>query len=86
MSRSTRPRSSLTRYGYNRDYDAFPMRLAPHNFARVHKACLVNLDHIAEVVPWFSGNYLIRMNDASCTEIPMSRRYAAQLKKLTGWR
>ncbi len=30
-------------------------RLSQHNFARVHKAYLVNLGAIAEVVPWFSG-------------------------------
>jgi DNA-binding LytR/AlgR family response regulator len=60
-------------------------RLGPHNFARVHKGYLVNLDHVAEVAPWFSGTYVIRMADETRTEIPMSRRYAAQLKKLTGW-
>ncbi len=61
-------------------------RLSPHNFARVHKAYLVNLDHVAEVVPWFSGTYLIRMADEARTEIPMSRRYAKHLKKMTRWR
>jgi DNA-binding LytR/AlgR family response regulator len=61
-------------------------RLAAHNFARVHKAYLVNLDFVAEVAPWFSGAYTIRMQDAAHTEIPMSRRYAASIKKLTGWR
>ena len=61
-------------------------RLRPHNFARVHKAYLVNLDYVAEVVPWFSGTYLVRMADEAQTEIPMSRRYAAHLKKVTGWR
>ena len=60
-------------------------RLSPHNFTRVHKGYLVNLDHVAEVAPWFSGTYVIRMADETRTEIPMSRRYAAQLKKLTGW-
>jgi DNA-binding LytR/AlgR family response regulator len=60
-------------------------RLVPHNFARVHKAYLVNLDHVAEVSPWFSGAYVIRMLDANRTQIPMSRRYAAQLKKFTDW-
>jgi DNA-binding LytR/AlgR family response regulator len=61
-------------------------RLSPHNFARVHKAYLVNLDHVAEVVPWFSGTYLVRMADEARTEVPMSRRYAVHLKKMTGWR
>ncbi len=61
------------------------LRLCQHHFARVHKAYLVNLDHIGEVAPWFSGAYVIRMADAGHTEIPMSRRYAIQLKKLTGW-
>jgi DNA-binding LytR/AlgR family response regulator len=61
-------------------------RLAGHNFARVHKAYLVNLDSVVEVVPWFSGGYIIRMKDKASTEIPMSRRYAALVKKLTGWR
>ncbi len=60
-------------------------RLAPHNLARVHKAYLVNLDHVQEVAPWFSGTFIIRMDDAAHTEIPMSRSYAAQLKRLTGW-
>ncbi|MFQ5616335.1 MAG: LytR/AlgR family response regulator transcription factor [Anaerolineales bacterium] len=61
-------------------------RLKPHSFARVHKAYLVNLDHVAEVVPWFSGTYLIHIADEKRTQIPMSRRYAVLLKKLTGWR
>ena len=60
-------------------------RLIPHNFARVHKGYLVNLDHIADVATWFSGSYVIHMTDAERTQIPMSRRYAAQLKKLTDW-
>jgi two-component system response regulator LytT len=61
-------------------------RLAPHNFARVHKAFLVNLDYLAEVAPWSAGVYTIRMKDKAKTEIPMSRRYAAAIKQLTGWK
>jgi DNA-binding LytR/AlgR family response regulator len=56
------------------------------NTAGENKAYLVNLDHVAEVVPWFSGTYLVRMADEARTEIPMSRRYAKHLKKMTGWR
>ncbi len=61
-------------------------RLKPHSFVRVHKSYLVNLDYVAEVMPWFSGTYLIRMADKAKTELPMSRHYAAQLKETTGWR
>jgi two-component system response regulator LytT len=60
-------------------------RLELHNFARVHKGYLVNLDHVAQVEPSFSGTYVICMADGPGTEIPMSRRYAAHLKKVTGW-
>ena len=61
-------------------------RLTPHNFARVHKAFLVNLDYLAEVAPWSAGVYTIRMKDKARTEIPMSRRYATVIKQLTGWK
>ena len=61
-------------------------RLTPHGFARTHKGVLINLDHISELVPWFSGNYLVRMNNAQKSEVKLSRRYAAQLKARTGWK
>ena len=59
-------------------------RLDKKKFVRVHKAFLINLDHIVEVVPWFSGSYMIKLGPESA-EIPMSRRYAAKLKELTDW-
>jgi DNA-binding LytR/AlgR family response regulator len=68
-----------------RTLKALESRLAERGFARVHRGYLVNLDHVAEVVPWFSRTYLVRMRDEARTEIPMSRRYAARLKKVTGW-
>jgi len=55
-------------------------------FVRVHKANLINLNHMLEVIPWFSGNYMIRMNNEQQSQVKMSRRYAAQLKELTDWR
>lgn len=59
--------------------------LKPHNFIRVHRSFIVNVDFIAEVVPWFSGGYLLQMRDKVRTEIPMSRRYAKNLKSLIDW-
>ncbi|MCB0007242.1 MAG: response regulator transcription factor [Anaerolineales bacterium] len=55
-------------------------RLAEQNFARIHKAYLVNLDYIAEVVPYFSGTYIVRLRDEAGTELPMSRQYGKILK------
>ena len=59
-------------------------RLAKHGVVRVHKGYLANLNHVAEVVPWFSDTYQLHMADDANTEIPMSRQYGAVLKKLTG--
>ena len=70
----------------NHSLKALEDRLSQYQFVRVHKAFIVNLDYVAEVVPWFSGSYVLRMQDEAGTEIPMSRRYAAQFKKETGWR
>lgn len=60
-------------------------RLAQHHIVRIHKAYLVNLDHVAEVVPWFSGAYQLRMTDAARTELPLSRQYAREFKRITGF-
>lgn len=59
--------------------------LVNDKFIRVHKAYLVNISHISELVPWFSGNYLVRMKDESRSELKLSRRYAAKLKEITLW-
>jgi DNA-binding LytR/AlgR family response regulator len=59
-------------------------RLTGHPILRVHKAYLVNLDHVLEVAPMFSGTFLLRMNNAARTEIPMSRQYGKALKALMG--
>ncbi len=51
-------------------------RLDPAQFARVHRSHVVNIDEIAEIHPWFHGDYKILMRDG--TEIGWSRRYATQ--------
>jgi DNA-binding LytR/AlgR family response regulator len=61
-------------------------RLGPYNLVRVHKAFIVNLDHVAEIEPWFvGGSYLVRMKYGERKDIVMSRRYAAQIKDLLDW-
>ncbi len=60
-------------------------RLIGNGFARTHKSYLVNLEHVREIEPWFSGSYLLRMNDITRSKVPLSRQFAKQLKEVTGW-
>ena len=56
--------------------ESLESRLDPEVFARVHRSFLVNIDEIAEIHPWFHGDYKLLMRDGS--EIAWSRRYAAK--------
>ncbi len=60
-------------------------RLVAHSFCRTHKGFLVNINEIAEIIPWFSGGYQIKLKDEVSATIPVSRRYATQLKKRVNW-
>ncbi|MEQ8171978.1 MAG: LytTR family transcriptional regulator DNA-binding domain-containing protein [Candidatus Eremiobacterota bacterium] len=54
-------------------------------FVRCHKSFLVNINHIGEIIPWFTGSYMIKMNDRQKSEVPVSRKYAKEFKDSVGW-
>ena len=56
--------------------------LPSSKFLRVHKSFMVNLVHIDEIVPWFNGEYLLKMSDGS--EIVVARRRVKALKSRFG--
>ena len=56
--------------------ESFEERLDPEQFARVHRSQIVNIDAIAEIRPWFHGDYVLAVKDGS--EVAWSRRYAAK--------
>ena len=60
-------------------------KLAPFGFMRVHKGYIVNISQVGRMRAWFSGSFILVMDDPKNTEIPLSRRYAADFKKATGW-
>jgi two-component system LytT family response regulator/two-component system response regulator LytT len=64
-----------------RTLDELQARLDPEVFWRVHRSHLVNINQIKEIVPWFSRNYILRMNDAKATEIPVSRMQTRRLRE-----
>ena len=54
--------------------------LDPRRFVRVHKSHLVNIARVAEVVPWVSGDWRIRLQDGA--EVNLSRRYRQRFEAL----
>ena len=60
------------------------VRLAPRGFQRVHRSFLVNLEHVAEVEPFFNGALLLRMDDRERSEIPVGRAAAPRVRELFG--
>jgi DNA-binding LytR/AlgR family response regulator len=54
--------------------------LDPKRFVRVHKSHLVNITRVAEVTPWVSGDWRIRLQDGA--EVNLSRRYRARFEAL----
>lgn len=54
--------------------------LDPRRFVRVHKSYVVNVARIAEVTPWISGDWRIRLQDGS--EVNLSRRYRQRFEAL----
>jgi len=56
--------------------ESLEARLDPGQFVRVHRTHVVNIDEIAEINPWFRGDYQLKLRDG--TELPWSRRYAVK--------
>ena len=54
--------------------------LDPRRFVRVHKSHVVNIGRVAEVVPWVSGDWRIRLQDGA--EVNLSRRYRQRFEAL----
>ncbi len=60
-------------------------RLARSGFFRAHRAFLVNLQHVKEVIPYTRNSFSLRLNDAAGTEIPLSKSAARELSDLLGY-
>lgn len=57
-------------------------KLKMDQFLRVHRSFVVNMDHIAEIEPWFNSTYNLHMKDGS--KVPVSRTYVKELKHYIG--
>jgi two-component system LytT family response regulator/two-component system response regulator LytT len=60
-------------------------RVDPDLFFRAHKASLVNMRQVKEIVPWFGGRYKLVMRDQAASEVPVSRAQARALRAKLRW-
>ncbi len=60
-------------------------RLPLTHFFRTHRAFIVNLDKVTELVPWFNGCVQLIMEDAAKTSIPVSRNAVKDVKRRLGF-
>jgi DNA-binding LytR/AlgR family response regulator len=73
------------RYLANMTMGELEARLDPQVFFRVHRSSLVNLAHVAEIVPWFAGKYKIILDDPARTELVLPRARAKKLREILPW-
>ncbi|MGF7184285.1 DNA-binding LytR/AlgR family response regulator [Desulfitispora alkaliphila] len=60
------------------------MRLSGEKFFRTHRAYLVNLDYVREIIPLFNGTYKLQVSDSNNSQVPVSRTQGKKLKKILG--
>jgi ABC-2 type transport system ATP-binding protein len=57
-------------------------RLSRSGFFRAHRAYLVNLQQIKEVIPYTRDSFSLRLKDTARTEIPLSKSAERELREL----
>ncbi len=57
-------------------------RLDPDLFLRIHRAYIVNINAVHELVPWFSSTYQLKLDDG--TQLPVARRRLRAVKACLG--
>lgn len=57
-------------------------RLPHETFFRTHRSCLVNLSHVREVIPWFHGKLMLKLDNGA--EVPVSEERAPRLRVVLG--
>jgi two-component system, LytTR family, response regulator LytT len=73
-------RTAEGRYHVRHTLHELEERLEPHGFLRVHRAYLVNLNHVSSIDSFFNGTYLLKLAGIGDLTVPVSRRHAAGLR------
>jgi DNA-binding LytR/AlgR family response regulator len=73
-------RTADGRYHVRHTLHELEERLESHGFLRVHRAYLVNLNHVSSIDSFFNGTYLLKLAGIADLTVPVSRRHAADLR------
>lgn len=76
-------RAAGQRYTSRFSLQELERRLGPP-FRRVHKAYVVDLSRVVEVIPWFHGNYSLVLNDTERTQVPVGRQNVREIREILG--
>ncbi len=57
-------------------------RLDPGQFMRIHRSAIVNIEFIKDLRPWFTGEYIVRMQNGK--ELTLTRSHRESLRRLLG--
>lgn len=57
-------------------------QLDPQQFARVHRATIVNVRHVKEIQVWFGGKYRLVLADKEASQVVVSKNMAKKLKNV----
>src|SRR5436853_13480 len=69
-------------YLIKRTISELEQSLEGEGFFRINRSSLVNLEYLAEIIPWFSGTCKLKLADGR--ELPLSRERVPRLKELVG--
>ena len=70
-------------YPVRRSLTELERRLDPAHFFRAHRSAIVNLQRVKEIVPWFKGSHILRLDSGA--EVELSRAQARLLRKILKW-
>ena len=54
--------------------------LDPRRFARIHRSSIVNVAHVVELQPWFSGDYMVLLRSGAKLKLSRSYRQGVEAK------
>lgn len=78
LSDEPSPRPAVRQHLVNYTLDQLEANLPP-DFMRVHRSAIVNLEHVREMIPWFSGRYKLVLTGEH--EVIASRERSKLLKE-----